>query len=319
MTNGDKEVDGYRAELNERVDDGGGCTETWEALSDKRAKHSPSFGRRTALKSLASIGGIGLLPATALAKPSSSAKKHSKKDIIQEVRRSETYRTVRTELVHNHVIPKLHGATVKETDQGYKVTVPSFSPGNQDATASVGAAFLEDHVTTFADLHTDGTRYVLVSNQEALEQLEDDLFTAKIVEPANLSNSIPAGLASNTETQSSNGNISIQSHLNQYWIIRYGWNYAGTFDEDAVCDLFGGADALFAVAALLADDITTVGVVDDILIPAIGIGAAGCQIEDLAEEYLSGYLNCDSQTWVYEVYQSAWWNPTSDIIVPKCK
>lgn len=156
-----------------------------------------------------------------------------------------------------------------------------------------------------------------VSNPTAVERLDDDLFIASAVDPERLNSALPSEL---TETDETGGDdVSIQSHLNQYWVLRYGWNYGGTYDEDTACDLLGGADALFAVAALLANDITGVGVVDDYLIPAIGVGEAGCAIEDLAEEYLSGYLNCPSYTWVYEIYWSAWWNPQGPIIVPKCK
>lgn len=36
MSQSDKEVDAVAEEINEAVNDGGGCAETWKALSDMR-------------------------------------------------------------------------------------------------------------------------------------------------------------------------------------------------------------------------------------------------------------------------------------------
>lgn len=150
-----------------------------------------------------------------------------------------------------------------------------------------------------------------------MSRLDDNVFTSSIVPPERLDSTLPSHLTDNT--RSGDDDVGTQNHLNDYWVVRYGWNYDATYDEDTVCDIVDGSDALLAVAALLANDISGVGVVDDYLIPAIALGAAGCTLENLAEEYLSGYLNCDSYTWVYEVYLPAWWNTSAPIIMPKCK
>ncbi|MUV57065.1 MULTISPECIES: hypothetical protein [Haloferacaceae] len=58
MEKPDSDPDQYQAELNDAVDDGGGCTETWEKLSDIRSSPDPRPGvdRRTVLK----IGSLGI-------------------------------------------------------------------------------------------------------------------------------------------------------------------------------------------------------------------------------------------------------------------
>lgn len=106
-----------------------------------------------------------------------------------------------------------------------------------------------------------------------------------------------------------------------------GWKYHGTYDEDTVCDILTTSDAFVTIGGLITsiivDDITGVGVLDDALIPVtiagVATGAAVCTLEDIAEEYLSGYLNCPSQKWVYELYVSKFYNSTAKpIIVPIC-
>jgi len=66
MTNGDKEVDEYRAELNERVDDGGGCAEMWDALSEAREAGSVD-SRRSILKKTAGAIGVSAVGLSTLA------------------------------------------------------------------------------------------------------------------------------------------------------------------------------------------------------------------------------------------------------------
>lgn len=273
--------------------------------------------RRSVLKLLGASAGASVLPVAVAEGSSGRDDGRSKSELVRGLRRSETYRTVRKQLADERVIPRPNEATVRETEQGYLLDIPTKSAGHDAADASVGAAVQDEQVTAFAEVRDGSGREYHASNPTAIERLDDDLFTASIVDPERLDSALPADLTDTSETD--DGGVSIRSHLNQYWVVRYGWNYGGTFNEDTVCDVIGGADALLAIAALLANDITGVGVVDDYLIPAIGVGAAGCAIEDLAEEYLSGYLNCQSYTWVYEIYWPAWWNPEGPIIVPKCK
>jgi len=44
----------YQNELNDAVDDGGGCAETWETLSEARDKFTPD--RRSVLKGVGALG-----------------------------------------------------------------------------------------------------------------------------------------------------------------------------------------------------------------------------------------------------------------------
>lgn len=152
-----------------------------------------------------------------------------------------------------------------------------------------------------------------MSSPATLKALDDGLYSAHIA-------ASPEDFRERTDplpTQANGGSIGIQSHLSDK--IGFAWHYDSTFNEDVICDIFGGVSALIAIGALLVDDLTGIGVVDDILIPAIGAVAGACAIENLAEEYLSGYLNCESYTWVYEVYLPDWWNPLGPIIVSTCK
>ncbi len=84
----------YRDDLNEAVNDGDGCAETWEALSELRADQDSSdssdsspINRRQFVRSLATAGGIAAIGSTGLgqvaAKTQNKANQHEVREALQ--------------------------------------------------------------------------------------------------------------------------------------------------------------------------------------------------------------------------------------------
>lgn len=110
MTEKKTDVDDVAEQVNEAVQDGGGCTETWEALSDLREQSDTSRRKflRTMSTGAAATGGIGSLSGTALAAEDKS------EQLVQEVTgakknklRADALRTDELKTLRQHVIKNL--------------------------------------------------------------------------------------------------------------------------------------------------------------------------------------------------------------------
>ena len=85
-------------------------------------------------------------------------------------------------------------------------------------------------------------------------------------------------------------------------VIRTFYNHQGTYDDDKICTAIDGLDVFLAVGALLANDISGVGVLDDVLIPIVGGASATCAIEDNVETFAGNELGCPSNDFEYELW-----------------
>lgn len=87
MEESDPDPDQYQAELNDAVDDGGGCVETWEKLSEARGEFTPE--RRSVLKKISALGVAG---STGLVGTATAASNEEESEIslrVEEVPLSE--------------------------------------------------------------------------------------------------------------------------------------------------------------------------------------------------------------------------------------
>ncbi|MFC6823607.1 hypothetical protein [Halopelagius fulvigenes] len=60
MSNDEPNADQYQEELSERAEDGGGCAEMWETLSERRRSDDGSIGRRSFLGTIGAASAVGM-------------------------------------------------------------------------------------------------------------------------------------------------------------------------------------------------------------------------------------------------------------------
>lgn len=102
----------------------------------------------------------------------------------------------------------------------------------------------------------------------------------------------------------------------QYSNITPGYQCIGTYDTETACTIIGAAAVLIP-----ADDVTGIGVIDDVLLPVVEPTAAACALEQAIELGIADWLGvCSTDNWVWELYSTAWWNPVGPayLAIPKC-
>ena len=284
-------------------------------------KNSPS--RRKVLKSIGAGAALTGLSGVAVAKSSYTKKSRKQSELKQIIEKSEQYKAFKSLLSnegYNLDLSKARPNNKGDSKSTESIAIPAFQKGG--STTWIKALEAEDGLTLSGT--TDNLYHV--SNPATLTYADNQVYTTATVSRKKFNKivSVDGHLPHVTEfTGSSEGQISIQNHYSD--VLGIGWSYGGTYDEDSICDLIIGVDVFFAIAgaigALLADDVTIAGIVDNALIPVVVAGAGGaavaCTIEDLAEEYFAGYLDCSK--YVYEIYWPKVYNPyQKPIVVPKC-
>jgi hypothetical protein len=100
MEESDPDPDQYQAELNDAVDDGGGCVETWEKLSEKRKE--PALNRRSVLAASSaaafSLLSVGFLPTEVTANDNTSGEDSEIHTEVEELTGSQENKAVKQAL-----------------------------------------------------------------------------------------------------------------------------------------------------------------------------------------------------------------------------
>lgn len=256
--------------------------------------------RRTVLKlttaSAAAFGSTGLASATASSEDYHVREANGRE--IARVLRSEQFRTIARDLADNGDRLAVRRAKVVEKERrsdAFKLAVPLKSDTSFDP------------VETVTGLHArvvpeDDELHVIVN-------YEDDSLTAAEVgsrtQPTQRYSATTAG----------DDEVSILSGC-QYSDITPGYKCMGVYDTEEACTVIGAAAVLIP-----SNDVTGIGVIDDVLLPAVGAGAAGCALEQAIEMGITDWLNaCSTNNWVWELYQARWWNPVPQqfLAIPRC-
>ncbi len=128
--------------------------------------------------------------------------------------------------------------------------------------------------------------------------------------------------AATTETTQNGGSalatdtVTTLSNECHYAGITPGYYCNGAYDTEEACTVIGAAAVLIP-----SDDITGIGVIDDVALPVVEPAAAGCAIEQAVELGITDWLNaCSTNNWVWEIYTARWWNPVPQqfLALPRC-
>lgn len=101
-----------------------------------------------------------------------------------------------------------------------------------------------------------------------------------------------------------------------YSDITPGYKCVGAYDTETACTIIGAAAALIP-----ANDVTGIGVIDDVALPAVAAAGSACALEQAIEMGITDWLNaCSTDNWVWEVYRTRWWNPVPQpfLAIPRC-
>ena len=239
-----------------------------------------------------------------------SADSPDKEGLAKSVTDTEAFNSL------SKLLEKEYGVTVgltkasvvsrKNDDTSIGLSMPLTTEDGKELDVPLNATVENDTVR----LATRVNEEIHLASRETVNDFENGVYTVGLVEEENYLEKARKGT---TEIDPIRG----QSHALPY--IGFAYNYVGTYDDDYVCDNFESAAALIgAVAFLLGNDISGVGVLDDLLVPFVVGAGAGCLTEDFVNDVLAGTLDCSN--FLYEVYTAKWWVPIPQqlILIPIC-
>lgn len=275
-------------------------TEALQSLSGDRR----SFIRRAGLAATSLATGLGASSVTV------SADETGKEALVETVTDTETFEAMEELLEDEHEVePETDEASVvrrKYDNSGVGLSIPLVGGDDDTPETTLNAAVEHDTVR----LATEVDETIHLASQETLSDFENGVYSVGLVDQQTYREQTPEGTATTDQ-------IGTQSHALPY--IGFAYNYQGTYDDDYVCDNFESAGALIgALAFLVGNDITGVGVLDDYLIPFVVGAGAGCLAEQFVEDVVGGTLNCNN--FLYEVYVAKWWVPIPQklVVIPTC-
>lgn len=257
--------------------------------------------RRRLLKTTAigtvALGGAGLAGASG-SDAEEFAVRDAKYGELARVLRSEQFRSVARDLPRRgRKLDYRRAKAVREDsgDDAFKLAVPLASDDSFDPVDTV------EGLHAYVDPNSDAL-HVIVNLRP------DDVGTATV--ETRTRETVRYSATSATDDQ-----VRVQSGC-QYGGITPGYKCMGVYDTEEACTVIGAAAVLIP-----SDDVTGIGVIDDVLLPAVGAGAAGCALEQAIELGITDWLNaCSTNNWVWELYTARWWNPVPQqfLAIPRC-
>lgn len=142
MSTDDSDFKEYRAELNDDIDDGGGCCEAWETMASRRNRDEPETSRRGFLKTAASALGVSVAGLASLTREVKAAadehdveqlKGRDRRTALADALSDSRTKDLRSELLNRGYRPAVNDAyTVRSEGNGeaWRTVVIPFRDGD---------------------------------------------------------------------------------------------------------------------------------------------------------------------------------------------